>query len=130
MLQRAFNRAQADGGFTLIELLLVVVLLAVLIAIAVPAYLSFSVRADQQAAKQNIQNSVGPLVLWAGEHPDGYASVSAAKLKQSYNVDISLFWPTTTGYCVKSRVGTEVWYKGGPTADMTTVKPGPGVICP
>jgi prepilin-type N-terminal cleavage/methylation domain-containing protein len=131
MLDRMWNRSREESGLTLIELLIVIIIFSIMFLIAMPAYLSFRVRANKAAAQSNLRNSVPGLIQWNGEHTDGYASVTMTKLKLSYNISISnvsIFWPATTTYCLKSKVGTEVWYKGGPSGDFTATKP--AVICP
>jgi type IV pilus assembly protein PilA len=49
----------AEGGFTLIELMVVVMIIAILVGIAIPAFLGARRRAQDTASKSNLRNALG-----------------------------------------------------------------------
>ena len=49
---------EGEDGFTLIELLVVVVILGILIAIAIPTYLSYRKSANDKAAQSDLRNAI------------------------------------------------------------------------
>ena len=47
-----------DGGFTLVELMVVVMIIAILMAIAIPTFLNSRKRAQDSGAKSNVRNGL------------------------------------------------------------------------
>jgi type IV pilus assembly protein PilA len=58
MLEFFHKRMKDDRGFTLIELMVVVLIIAILIAIAIPTFLGLRRRAQDRAAQSDLRNGL------------------------------------------------------------------------
>ena len=54
----AKKREEGEGGFTLIELMVVVLIIAILLAIAIPTFLGAQNKAKDRAAQSNLRNTL------------------------------------------------------------------------
>jgi len=120
MIQRLRNRittSEREGGFTLVELLVVMIIIAILLAIAIPSYLGFRDRANMKVAEANVREAVPAAEAFFVDNGD-YTTMDLGALQAidqgvSDLVSVNNTGPNT--YCLEAT-------KDGQTASYT----GPG----
>ena len=129
----AHNRSlRADGAWTLVELLVVMAILGILLAIAVPSYLGYTHRASDTTAKANLREALPSVEAYYTDNKT-YSGLTVTILRTQYDQGISpevaINDPadmTDTSYCLKSTDRGDTFWIHGPGGTIVDTKPSTG----
>jgi type IV pilus assembly protein PilA len=82
MLYRLRQRSKDEGGFTLIELLVVILIIGILAAIAIPAFLNQRGKAQDAAAKIQARTAETAVETFSIDHNGEYKEVSLKAIQE------------------------------------------------
>ena len=105
-----FKRLKGQKGFTLIELMIVVAIIGILAAIAIPNFLQYQMKSRQSEAKTNLMAIKTSDVSWQAER-GCYLTIGA--------------WPVAAAPVSGTKNSPVTWFPGG-AGPVVTVPAAPG----
>ena len=127
MLMKMRSKMQNEKGFTLVELMVVVVILGILVAIAVPVYKNVTDNANRKAVEANLRTIDGAIMQYQAVN-NGTSPTATTQIAPDY----MQVWPSgpdkvvysiNAGRAVATATsgtdGTGTWFNATATADGT-----------
>ena len=121
------NKMKNQKGFTLIELMIVIAIIGILAAIAIPQFSAYRRRSYNSAAQSDLKNATTAQEAYFVDEQT-YASAVASLigttfgLYTSQNVTVSVVAAGSSGYTMKSfhSSGDKTWSIVGPGGSITS----------
>jgi type IV pilus assembly protein PilA len=103
MINKLRARAQSEQGFTLVELLVVMLIIGLLAAIAIPAFFNQRNKANDASAKESVRTAQTAIETYSTDNGGSYANADVAKL-QAIEATVPAGCGTATGTLCTSAV--------------------------
>lgn len=116
MLTRTRLDGSSERGFTVIELLVVLIIIGMLLAIAVPSYIGFRERAANNEAKTSLRSALPAAEAYFADNGTyaGMDEASLLEIDSTLSQTLSVARAGTSSFCLAERVNGKTWSVLGP----------------
>jgi len=118
MLKRIRHRLGGDNehGYSMIELLIVIIIIGILLAIAVPSYLGFRERVANNAAQSNLRAALPATDAYHGDKGTyvGMDFADLTAIDSGVSSTLTVASATKGSFCLTDTVSGKTWSVRGP----------------